>query len=91
MKLETVVQLAECLRNWHLVCHSKLIQDLDAVEFLMELELRNDHSGFVVLLICNVLFSELSEVVCIYSRCQLHLLDVIKDDIGPDACHLTHG
>ena len=36
MKLEAVVQLAESLRNWHLVCHCELIQDLDAVEFLMD-------------------------------------------------------
>ena len=57
MKLKTVVQLAECLRNWHLVGHCKLIQDLDAVEFLMELELRDNHSGFMILLIHYMLFS----------------------------------
>jgi hypothetical protein len=85
MKLEAVVQLAECLRNWHLVGDCKLIQDLDAVEFLMELELRDNHCGFMILLICNVLFSKLSEVVGIYPRCQLHLLDIIKDDVGSDA------
>ena len=43
----------------------------------------------MILLIRHVFFSELSEVVGIYPRCQLHLLDVIKDDIGPDAYHLA--
>lgn len=37
-----------------------------------------------------MLLSELSEVVGINSRCQLHLLNIIKDNVGPDACHLTH-